>query len=104
MGQHRPDMQRLPYDTPNGWLAGEHMNSWVDLMIRRRPLNANWTVAYTSTISVHPENNQFIIMNDPHVIGTLDGSTRPQKTQNDYTFDEMVEWAEQEHFEYKETK
>ncbi|GKC09930.1 hypothetical protein Tco_1001540 [Tanacetum coccineum] len=27
-----------------------------------------------------------------------------QKTQNDYTFDEMVEWAEQEHFEYKETK
>ncbi|GJT09201.1 hypothetical protein Tco_0843663 [Tanacetum coccineum] len=66
-----PDMQRLPYDTPNGWLAGEHMNSWVELMIRRRPLNANWTVAYTSTISVHPENNQFIIMNDPHVIGNF---------------------------------
>ncbi|GKA32927.1 probable inactive purple acid phosphatase 29 [Tanacetum coccineum] len=83
----RPDMQRLPYDTPNGWLAGEHMNSWVELMIRRRPLNANWTVAYTSTISVHPENNQFIIMNDPHVIGTLDGSTRPYPSWNN------VDWV-----------
>ncbi|GJZ62099.1 hypothetical protein Tco_0618236 [Tanacetum coccineum] len=28
----RPDMQRLPYDTPNGWLAGEHMNSWVETL------------------------------------------------------------------------
>ncbi|GJX56401.1 transposase, MuDR, MULE transposase domain protein [Tanacetum coccineum] len=27
-----------------------------------------------------------------------------QETQNDYTSDQMVEWAEQEHFEYKETK
>ncbi|GJR48828.1 hypothetical protein Tco_1316931 [Tanacetum coccineum] len=27
-----------------------------------------------------------------------------QETQNDYTFDKMVEWAEQEHFEYEETK
>ncbi|GKC05371.1 hypothetical protein Tco_0996981 [Tanacetum coccineum] len=34
--------------------GGEHMNSWMELMIRRRPSNANWTVAYTSTISVHP--------------------------------------------------
>ncbi|GJR17489.1 RNA-directed DNA polymerase, eukaryota, reverse transcriptase zinc-binding domain protein [Tanacetum coccineum] len=27
-----------------------------------------------------------------------------QETQNDYTFDQLVEWAEQEHFEYEETK
>ncbi|GJS86918.1 hypothetical protein Tco_0769554 [Tanacetum coccineum] len=27
-----------------------------------------------------------------------------QVTQNDYTSDQMVEWAEQEHFEYEETK
>ncbi|GKF45529.1 phospholipase-like protein, partial [Tanacetum coccineum] len=45
----------------------KHMNAWMELMIRRRPSNANWTVAYTSTISVHPENNQFILHNDPHV-------------------------------------
>ena len=63
------------------------MNSWVEIMIRRRPLNANWTVAYTSTISVHPENNQFIIMTDPNVIGTLDGSTRPYPAWN------KVDWV-----------
>ncbi|GJU88428.1 phospholipase-like protein [Tanacetum coccineum] len=83
----RPDMQRHSYGTPIGWLGGEHMNSWMELLIRRRPLNANWTVAYTSTISVHPENNQFIIVNDPHVIGTLDGSTRPYPSWND------VDWV-----------
>ncbi|GJS86919.1 transposase, MuDR, MULE transposase domain protein [Tanacetum coccineum] len=65
----------------------KHMNSWMELMIRRRPLNANWTVAYTSTISVHPENNQFIILKDPHVIGTLDGSTCPYPSWND------VDWV-----------
>ncbi|GJS83433.1 hypothetical protein Tco_0749974 [Tanacetum coccineum] len=54
-------MKTLSYGTPIGWLGGEHMNSWMELMIRRRPLNANWTVAYTSTISVHPENNQLYI-------------------------------------------
>ncbi|GJZ32772.1 phospholipase-like protein [Tanacetum coccineum] len=83
----RPNMQSLSYGNPNGWLGGEHMNSWMEFLIRSRPLNANWTVAYTSTISVHPENNQFIIMNDPHVIGTLDGSTRPYPSWND------VDWV-----------
>ncbi|GJX16832.1 hypothetical protein Tco_0217664 [Tanacetum coccineum] len=29
---------------------------------------------------------------------------RREVTQNDYTFDQMVEWAEQEHFEDEETK
>ncbi|GJU85835.1 phospholipase-like protein [Tanacetum coccineum] len=76
----RPDMQRYSYGTPIGWLGGE-------LLIRRRPLNANWTVAYTSTISVHPKNNQFIIVNDHHVIGTLDGSTRQYPSWND------VDWV-----------
>ncbi|GJY11682.1 phospholipase-like protein [Tanacetum coccineum] len=83
----RTDMQSISYGIPIGWLSGEHMNSWMEQLIRRRPLNANWTVAYTSTISVHPENNQFIIVNDPHVIGTLDGSTRPYPSWND------VDWV-----------
>nr|GEW04075.1 phospholipase-like protein [Tanacetum cinerariifolium] len=78
-----PDTQIFSYGTPIGWLGGEHMNSWMELMIRRRSLNDNWTVAYTSTISVHPENNQFIILSDPHIIGTLDGSTRPYPSWND---------------------
>ncbi|GJS48297.1 phospholipase-like protein [Tanacetum coccineum] len=83
----RPDMHRLPYDTPIGWLSGEHMNSWMELCIRRRHANDNWTVAYTSTISVHPENNRFIIPTDQHVIGTLDGTTRPYPAWND------VDWV-----------
>ncbi|GKA59710.1 phospholipase-like protein [Tanacetum coccineum] len=83
----KPDMQRSSYGPLIGWLGGEHMNAWMELMIRRRPSNANWTVAYTSTISVHPENNQFILHNDPHVIGTLDGSTRPYPSWND------VDWV-----------
>nr|GEV69207.1 phospholipase-like protein [Tanacetum cinerariifolium] len=82
-----PDTQRLSYGTPVGWLGGEHMNSWMELMIRMRPLNANWKVAYTSTISVHPENNKFIILRDPHVIGTLDGFTRPYLSWKD------VDWV-----------
>nr|GEX15490.1 hypothetical protein [Tanacetum cinerariifolium] len=65
----------------------KHMNSWMELMIRRRPLNANWTVAYTITINIHAENNQFIILRDPHVIKTLDGSTRPYPSWND------VDWV-----------
>ncbi|GJZ68017.1 phospholipase-like protein [Tanacetum coccineum] len=82
-----PDMHRLPHGTPIGWLSGEHMNSWMELLIRRRDANANWTVAYTSTISVHPENNRFIIPTDQHVIGTLDGTTRPYPAWND------VDWV-----------
>ncbi|GJW50275.1 phospholipase-like protein [Tanacetum coccineum] len=82
-----PDMHRLSHGTPIGWLSGEHMNSWMELCIRRRDADANWTVAYTSTISVHPENNRFIIPTDQHVIGTLDGTTRPYPAWND------VDWV-----------
>ncbi|GJZ25460.1 hypothetical protein Tco_0569713 [Tanacetum coccineum] len=82
-----PDMHRLPHGTPIGWLSGEQMNSWMELLIRRRNANANWTVAYTGTISVHPENNRFIIPTNQHVIRTLDGTTRPYPAWND------VDWV-----------
>ncbi|GJZ21800.1 hypothetical protein Tco_0558839 [Tanacetum coccineum] len=39
----KPDMQRSSYGPLIG-LVG-HMNAWMELMIRRRPSNANWTVA-----------------------------------------------------------
>ncbi|GJZ98802.1 phospholipase-like protein [Tanacetum coccineum] len=60
-----------------GWLFGEHINVWMELLIRFRRNNDPWTVAYTNTISVHPENQRFLIETDQHTIGTLDGSTRP---------------------------
>ncbi|GJZ53916.1 phospholipase-like protein [Tanacetum coccineum] len=78
---------RLPYGTPIGWLSGEHMNSSMELLIRMRNAKANWTVAYTGTISVYLKNNQFIIPTDQHVIGTLDGTTRPYPAWND------VDWV-----------
>nr|GEV93768.1 hypothetical protein [Tanacetum cinerariifolium] len=28
---------------PDGWLSGEHMLAWIQLLIRERPKNANWT-------------------------------------------------------------
>nr|GEV33469.1 phospholipase-like protein [Tanacetum cinerariifolium] len=59
----------------------------MELLIRRRNAKANWTVAYTGTISVHPKNNRFIIPTDQHVIGTLDGTTRPYPAWND------VDWV-----------
>nr|GFB26405.1 hypothetical protein [Tanacetum cinerariifolium] len=49
--------------------------------------NVTFLVAYTSTISVHQENNQFIILRDLHVNGTLDGSTRLYPSWND------VDWV-----------
>nr|GEZ89153.1 hypothetical protein [Tanacetum cinerariifolium] len=62
--------------TPMGCLSREHMNTWMELLIRSRHNNTLWTVAYINTISVHPENQHFLIETDQHTIGTLDGSTR----------------------------
>ncbi|GKC30836.1 hypothetical protein Tco_1038130 [Tanacetum coccineum] len=64
-----------PYE--EGWLSGDQMNAWIEILIRSRPQDADWTVSKSGRACVHPENNQFIIQTDPHIIGTLDGSTRP---------------------------
>ncbi|GJW78666.1 phospholipase-like protein, partial [Tanacetum coccineum] len=66
-------------DNPNneGWLSGDQMNSWIEILIRSRPQDADWTVSKSGTTCVHPENNRFLIQTDPHIIGMLDGSTRP---------------------------
>nr|GEV44771.1 hypothetical protein [Tanacetum cinerariifolium] len=62
--------------TPMGWLSEEHVNAWMEVLIRYRRNNDPWTVAYTKTISIHPENQRFLIETNQHTIGTLDGSTR----------------------------
>nr|GEU61064.1 hypothetical protein [Tanacetum cinerariifolium] len=53
----------------------KHMNAWMKLLIRYRSNNDPWTATYTNTISVHPENQRFLIEMDQHTIETLDGST-----------------------------
>ncbi|GJR53817.1 hypothetical protein Tco_1404338 [Tanacetum coccineum] len=44
-----PDIYRLEQANQVGWLSGDHMNSWMELLIRSRPENAPWTVAKTGT-------------------------------------------------------
>nr|GEX28345.1 hypothetical protein [Tanacetum cinerariifolium] len=71
-------------DNPNneGWLSGD-----IEILIRSRPQDADWTVSKSGTACVHPENNWFLIQTDPHIIGMLDGSTRP------YTSWKNVNWV-----------
>ncbi|GJX42704.1 phospholipase-like protein [Tanacetum coccineum] len=55
----------------------KRMNAWIEILIRSRPQNADRTVSKSGTSCVHLENNRFMIETDPHIIGTLDGLTRP---------------------------
>nr|GEU88372.1 hypothetical protein [Tanacetum cinerariifolium] len=71
---------------PEGWLSSDHMDSLVQILIRERTENANWTLAKSGTVCLHPKNNRFIILTDPHIIGTLDGSVRPFPSRNDVTW------------------
>nr|GEX43985.1 RNA-directed DNA polymerase, eukaryota [Tanacetum cinerariifolium] len=84
-----PDIYRLEQTNQVGWLSGDHMNSWMELQIRSRPENAPWTVAKTGTVSIHPENHRFMIETDQHIIGTLDGTTRPYPSWNDVDWESM---------------
>ncbi|GKA63987.1 phospholipase-like protein [Tanacetum coccineum] len=65
-----------PYN--EGWLSGDpQMNSWIEILVRSRPQDADWTVSKSGRACVHPENNRFLIQTVPHIIGMLDGLTRP---------------------------
>nr|GEU90457.1 phospholipase-like protein [Tanacetum cinerariifolium] len=61
---------------PEGWLSG-------DFLIRERAKNGNWTLSKFDTICLHPENNRFMILTDPHIIETLDCSMRPYPSWKD---------------------
>ncbi|GJV36797.1 hypothetical protein Tco_1409274 [Tanacetum coccineum] len=67
----------------DGWLSGDHMDAWIQLLIRERPKNANWTLSKSGTVCVHRENNRFMIEMNPHIMGTLDGTTRPYPAWKD---------------------
>ncbi|GKB01216.1 hypothetical protein Tco_0829260 [Tanacetum coccineum] len=59
------------------------MNAWIELLIRDRPQNADWTMSKSGTACAHPENKWFMIQTDQHIIGTLNGSTRPYPSWKD---------------------
>ncbi|GJX17627.1 phospholipase-like protein [Tanacetum coccineum] len=83
---------------PEGWLSSDHMNSWIQILIRERIENANWTLAKSGTVCLHQENNRFMILTDPHNIETLDGSVRPFPSWNDVTWVYMPINAEGVHW------
>ncbi|GJR35762.1 hypothetical protein Tco_1211446 [Tanacetum coccineum] len=65
-----PDwMLRLEQTNQVGWLSGDHMNSWVELLIRSRPENSPWTVAKTGTMSLNNLTSQ--IVESSHVVNLL---------------------------------
>nr|GEX22224.1 phospholipase-like protein [Tanacetum cinerariifolium] len=70
---------RREWSWPEGWLSS-------DILIRGRTENANWTLAKSGTVCLHPEYNRFMILTDPHNIETLDGSVRPFPSWNDVTW------------------
>ncbi|GJY70826.1 hypothetical protein Tco_0474529 [Tanacetum coccineum] len=43
-----------------GWLSGDHMNSWMELLIRSRPENAPWTMAKTGTMFLNNPTSQIV--------------------------------------------
>nr|GEV63159.1 hypothetical protein [Tanacetum cinerariifolium] len=61
-------------DNPNneGWLSGDQINAWIEILVRSWPQDADWTVSKSGTACVHPENNRFLIQTDPHIIRMLD--------------------------------
>nr|GEX73026.1 reverse transcriptase domain-containing protein [Tanacetum cinerariifolium] len=71
-GVHQTD-NYFNYETVD---PDKHIDSWVQILIRERTENANWTLAKSGTLCLHPENNRFMILTDSHNIRTLDGSVR----------------------------
>ncbi|GKB38341.1 phospholipase-like protein [Tanacetum coccineum] len=64
-----------------GWLSDDQ--SWMELIIRARPPGARYTVAKTGMTCLHPRTQKFILETDGHIIGMLDGSSRPYPSWDD---------------------
>ncbi|GJZ92273.1 phospholipase-like protein [Tanacetum coccineum] len=66
-----------------GWLSEDHINCWMELMIRARPPSAQYTVAKTGTLAMLNMSNKFVIETDFHLMGMLDGSLHPYPSWDD---------------------
>ncbi|GJU33603.1 hypothetical protein Tco_1181957 [Tanacetum coccineum] len=66
-----------------GWLSEDHINCWMELMIRARPPSARYTVSKTGTSAMLDKSNKFVIETDFHLMGMLDGSSRPYPSWDD---------------------
>ncbi|GKA80079.1 phospholipase-like protein [Tanacetum coccineum] len=66
-----------------GWLSDDQINCWMELIIRARPPGARYRVAKTRMASSHLGTQKFILETDEHLIGMLDGSSRPYPSCDD---------------------
>ena len=57
----------------------QHMNAWMEFLIRYRSPDANWTVAKSATAAwlVSRSGRVPVLSFDSEIRGTLNGSTRP---------------------------
>nr|GEX21858.1 hypothetical protein [Tanacetum cinerariifolium] len=84
---------------PRGWLSRDHMDAWIQLLIRERPKNANWTLSKSGIVRVHRKNNRFMMMmTNPHIMGTLDGTTRSYPAWKDVNWVYMAINAGENHW------
>ena len=60
-------------------LLNQHMNCWMEILMRKWDNNQLWTVARSWTASLSPSVNGYVSMLsvNPALRGTLDGRTRP---------------------------
>nr|GEV86935.1 hypothetical protein [Tanacetum cinerariifolium] len=66
-----------------GWLSKDHINCWMELMIRARPPSTRYTVAKTGTSAMLDKSSKLMIETDFHLMGILDGSSRPYHSWDD---------------------
>nr|GEU75121.1 phospholipase-like protein [Tanacetum cinerariifolium] len=80
---HLDEMRRENNYDRFAWLLEDHINCWMELMIRDRPPGARYTVAKTWTSAMLDKLNKFVIETDFHLMGMLDGSSRPYPSWDD---------------------
>ncbi|GJT78731.1 hypothetical protein Tco_1045456 [Tanacetum coccineum] len=102
---------KIPY---NGFSITVKLRNNYDMHVMFDISSANYKLEiYIDHLGVNFIIAKYIFLNASlaemmsHVISDFTSESEDHKkeqTQNDYTFDQMVEWAEQEHFEDEETK
>ncbi|GJS51980.1 phospholipase-like protein [Tanacetum coccineum] len=72
-----------PYQ--EGWLSGDQMNAWIEILIRSRPQNADWTVSKSGTVymPINVGGNHWVTgaVNLPHSVFYVFDSMKSERTR-----------------------
>nr|GEV71059.1 hypothetical protein [Tanacetum cinerariifolium] len=80
------------------WLSDGHINCWMELMTRDRPPGARYTVAKTRTSAILDKSNKFMIWTNFHLMGMLDGSSRPYPSWDDVDIFRIQQYLQNKHY------